>query len=236
MAEKQILTDDISPASKNGVNELIYIGKKSEKILIDYTNTLLTAMNPRTNVQEACVPNPHPCSLDQNQIKQEDKNEFYENIVNCCQRHQCRLENYCKSTNKKTCRFNYPMEICEATHIEFIEIGNSVRAQIFLKRNDTQMNVHNRIICQNWCANVDMQIILDQEAEIAYMVKYATKAEKAGSSLTDLYKTIILNAKEDDYTLTKLRSLMLKTVTGKRDLGQCEVNKKTKFIILYKLL
>ncbi|RNA42068.1 ATP-dependent DNA helicase pif1 [Brachionus plicatilis] len=50
MAEKQILTDDISPASKNGVNELIYIGKKSEKILIDYTNTLLTAMNPRTNL------------------------------------------------------------------------------------------------------------------------------------------------------------------------------------------
>ena len=90
--------------------------------------------------------------------------------------------------------------------------------------------MHNRIICQNWCANVDMQIILDQAAAIAYMVKYATKAEKAGSSLTDLYRTVILNAKEDDNTLTKLRSLMLKTVTGKRDLGQCEVNtiKKSK--------
>lgn len=229
MAEKQILKDDISQTSKNVLNELINVGKISEKIIIDYTNTLLTAMNPRTDIQEACVPNPHPCSLDQNLIKPEDKNEFYESIVNCCQRHQCRLENYCKSSKKETCRFNYPMEISEATHIEFIESGNSVRAQIFLKRNDTNLNMHNRIICQNWCANVDMQIILDQAAAIAYMVKYATKAEKAGSSLTDLYRTVILNAKEDDNTLTKLRSLMLKTVTGKRDLGQCEVNtiKKT---------
>lgn len=225
MAEKQILKDDISQTSKIILKELIENAKKSEKIIIDYTNTLLTAMNRRTDEQEACVPNPHPCSLDQNLIKPEDKNEFYESIVNCCQRHQCRLENYCKSTKKTTCRFNYPMEICEATNIEFIESGNSVRAHIFLKRNDTKMNMHNRIICQNWCANVDMQIKLDQAAAIAYMVKYATKAEKAGSTLTDIYRTVILNANEDDNTLTKLRSLMLKTVTGKRDLGQCEVYK-----------
>lgn len=154
--------------------------KKSEKIIIDYTNTHLTAVNPRTEVIESAVPNPHLCSLDQNLIEPEKENEFYESVVNCCQRHQCRMESYCKSSTKTTCRFNYPMELCTATHIEFIENGNSVKAQIFLKRNDTNMNMHYRLICQNWCANVDMQIILDQAAAIAYMVKYATKAEKAG--------------------------------------------------------
>ena len=43
-----------------------------------------------------------------------------------------------------------------------------------------------------------MQLILDQAAAIAYMVKYASKAEKAGSSLNDLYKSIIMHANEED--------------------------------------
>ena len=85
------------------------------------------------------------------------------------------------------------------------------------------MNSHNRLILENWMANVDMQIILDQAAAVSYMVKYATKAEKAGSSLNDLYKSVIMYAKDEDSKITKLRSLMLKTVFGKRDIGQCEV-------------
>ena len=73
--------------------------------------------------------------------------------------------------------------------------------------------MHNRIICQNWCANVDMQIILDQAAAIAYMVKYATKGEKAGNSLNELLRSVILYAKEDYSPISKLRSLMLKSWT-----------------------
>jgi hypothetical protein len=41
--------------------------------------------------------------------------------------------------------------------------------------------------------------------------------------LNDLYKSVILHTTEDDNPVTKLRALMLKTVSGKRDLGQCEV-------------
>ena len=68
-----------------------------------------------------------------------------------------------------------------------------------------------------------MQIILDQAQAISYMVKYATKVEKTGNSLKDLYKSVIFNSKENDNPNSKLRSLMLKSVAGKRDLGQCEV-------------
>jgi hypothetical protein len=85
------------------------------------------------------------------------------------------------------------------------------------------MNVHNHLIAHNWRGNVDLQIILDQNAAIAYMVKYATKAEKAGSSLLEIYKTVILNAKDTDNPSTKLRSMVLQSVSGKRDIGQCEV-------------
>ena len=55
------------------------------------------------------------------------------------------------------------------------------------------------------------------------MVKYATKAKKAGSSLNYLYKSVIMFSNEEDNTTPKLRSLMLKTVSGKRDLGHCAV-------------
>ena len=41
--------------------------------------------------------------------------------------------------------------------------------------------------------------------------------------MKNLYKSVILYSTDDDNAITKLRSLMLKTVSGKRDLGQCEV-------------
>ena len=206
------------------INELIKVGQLSETIVIDYTNTLITAMNPRTINQDQRVPEPHPCSLDYKLIPKNERDKYYEAICNCCQRHVCKPESgYCKKSAECACRFGYPFELCPASHIEFLESENTVKAQIFLKRNDSFMNMHNRLICENWAGNVDMQIILDQAAAISYMVKYATKAEKAGSSLNDLYKSVVLYAKEDDSATTKLRSLMIKSVSGKRDLGQCEV-------------
>jgi hypothetical protein len=206
------------------LNKVIQEGKLSEIIVIDYTNTLITAMNPRTIIVENEVPNPHPCSLDYNLIPSNEKNSYYESLCNCCQRHVCKPESgYCKKGPECECRFGYPFELCEASHLEFEESENNVKAKIFLKRNDSYMNMHNRLICENWAANVDMQIILDQAAAISYMVKYATKAEKTGNSLNDLFKSVVLYANEDDVPTTKLRLLMIKSVSGKRDLGQCEV-------------
>ena len=80
-----------------------------------------------------------------------------------------------------------------------------------------------RIISENWSTNIDFQIILDQAAAISYMVKYASKAERAGISLNDLYQPVILNSDQNDNPASKLRSVMLKKVSGKLDLGQCEV-------------
>ena len=64
-----------------------------------------------------------------------------------------------------------------------------------------------------------MQLILDQNAAINYMVKYATKSEKAGNSLTQMFKDVIGPAKENDNSHSKLRSIMIKSIAGKRDLG-----------------
>jgi hypothetical protein len=75
------------------------------------------------------------------------------------------------------CRFGYPIDTRDKTVKTFTETKNCVKANIFLKRNDSQMNVHNRLLCQHWRANMDMQIILDISAAINYMVKYAAKCK-----------------------------------------------------------
>ena len=51
--------------------------------------------------------------------------------------------------------------------------------------------MHNRLIGHLWRANDDMQIIFDKHAAVTYMVKYATKDEKAGINVTKLYKDVI---------------------------------------------
>ena len=123
------------------------------------------------------------------------------------------------------CRFGYPFPLETKTRIHFTETEISVRAEIFLKRNDSFMNMHNRSICHCWRGNVDLQIILDQNAAVNYMVKYATKSEKTGKTLKQIYKDIISPCTENDNANSKIRSLMIHSVAGNRDIGQCEVSR-----------
>ena len=48
-------------------------------------------------------------------------------------------------------------------------------------------------------------------------------AEKTSDSLNQVFKSVILLAKEEDNPITKMRSLMLKSISGNRDIGQSEV-------------
>jgi hypothetical protein len=203
------------------LEDLINEGVEAEKIIINYTETLLTANNTRSDqVQEHSIPEPHPCGLRTKDVQNFEKD--YEEIINCCQRHVCRLNGYCKCkkpSQEKQCRFGYPFETCEKTTIVFTKTGNSVRATIVLKRNDPYLNVHIRCTCHFWRGNVDMQIILDYHAAIAYMVKYATKSETAGHSLNQLFKDVVGPSSNDDNPQSKIRSIMIKSIAGKRDLG-----------------
>ena len=87
-------------------------------------------------------------------------------------------------------------------------------------------------MCHYWRGNVDLQIVLDKQAAIAYMVKYATKGEKAGQEFSKLYKDILSASNDNDNPQTKMRSLMLRSIAGKRDLGNYKIFKLIeKFII-----
>jgi hypothetical protein len=70
-----------------------------------------------------------------------------------------------------------------------------------------------------------MQPILDHHAAVNYMVKYATKSEKPGTNFTQVMKDVIGQSTEEDDPQSKIRSVMLKSIGGKRDLGQCEISR-----------
>ena len=55
--------------------------------------------------------------------------------------------------------------------------NGGVRANFLSKRNDPLMNQHCKLHLQSWMVNCNVQIILDEEQVIWYLVKYASKAE-----------------------------------------------------------
>jgi hypothetical protein len=138
---------------------------------------MLSAVNTRSdlgNPFNAEVPVPLPCPTNVSLILNDGAaiDDFHESLANCVQRHVCRPDGYCKSKDGK-CRFHFSFDLANDSRKFFEKIGNtdSVRAKIVLKRNDELMNVHNRSMLGHWCANVDIQIILDHHAAMDYMVK-----------------------------------------------------------------
>ena len=88
------------------LKNLVKFGKESEKRIITYTDTLITVMNPKTQTRSNEIPIPHPYSIDSNKIPIDLKNNHYESLINCCQRHICRPEScYCKKEPMKIADF-----------------------------------------------------------------------------------------------------------------------------------
>lgn len=224
LAEQRIKSSKTE--ATEGMLEVIKIGKEADLQVCSYVDSLLTAVNTRLDMlNDPRVPNPHPCSVDFLDVQDHGYSDDYAQIVNCCQRHICAPSGYCLSKKTGGCRFGFPIAKQDKTEIVFVESGSRVKAEIVIKRNDEFLNVHNPIMCQGWRANVDLQVIVDKEAAINYMVKYASKGEKAGRNLVHLYKSTFDNATSADNPASRLRSLMLRTIATQRDLGQCEITR-----------
>ena len=98
------------------------------------------------------------------------------------------VRNYCFHRRKRrnseeygepVCRFDYILDIQAISSIIFNKLGNgAVRANFVSKQNDPRINQHCKIHLQEWMANCDMQIVLDEEQDNIYLFKYAFKPEK----------------------------------------------------------
>lgn len=142
----------------------------------------------------------------------------------------------------KVCRFGCPHTLHRTTKVAFIEAKDGgVQVNITGRRNDPRLVSHNPAQLFLWGGNCDMQIILDEEQAIRYMVKYATKPEGRSENATDMIKAVLAKRgggdnndeekeasggavaarvleDEDRPAQRQIRQLMLRAV-GERDRG-----------------
>ena len=162
----------------------------------------MSTTNTRTSAEwEAApggIPDLHPSSV--NPLREgSSENESaatddFDGIANCVQRHKCRPKGYCKKKVSAgagvpaafKCRFGYPFPECGQTRLELNELDNGgVKANLVTRRDDGNMNSHNRVLLQNWRANVDIQLLLDWEDAVrTWSSMYPNKKSGASRYLT----------------------------------------------------
>ena len=176
-----------------------------------------------------CEPNVHPCKKRLEDIPEEDLEQDYIDLANSVQRHTKCSSAYCLRTknDKQECRFKFPFGCCEKTHLSFEKVklrggGEKYVPNIVLKRNDPRMNRHQQLQLQSWRANCDIQIILDHNACLNYIAKYASKAEKISDVAKEAFTSVIGNLSGKETSGNIFRKLIIKSV-GERDFSAQEV-------------
>ena len=100
-------------------------GAIAETTTCDYVDKLMSTMNP--NIPDGCawnLPEIHPCKKRYNYVNETEAQEDYVNLLNMVQRHtNCSSAYRLKDHNiVLKCRFGYPFEICEKTHLEYEQL------------------------------------------------------------------------------------------------------------------
>ena len=198
-------------------------GRIAKAKVLAYADWLVTTINDALPTDAWQLPQPHPCAC---QLPNVNRDEDYCDLVNSVQRHTRCSAAYClrrkPGQQEPTCRFKFPREMQDHTEIAFEELPNGkVRATLNTKRNDPRVNPHQRIMLQNWRANVDLQIVIDVEACARYIAKYAAKGEPTSMSAAAIFGSCVAKLSDTANPLTALRSSMLRFV-GERDFSAQE--------------
>ena len=170
-------------------------------------------------------PDCHPCRKRYLEIPDCDIDDDFCDLLNMVQRHTRCSTSYClrkKSTDSEPkCRFNFPMDLCPKTRLEFEQIKTKsdevqYRAKIVTKRNDSRLNNNQRLQLQSWRANCDNQVVIDHYACVEYLTKYAAKGEPSTPILKAAFTTIINNAPSNSNPHRAFKKIVMKTL-GERD-------------------
>lgn len=181
--------------------QLIEQGEKAQTTICNYVDYLMSTQNPcNPDHTDWVKPTLHPCKKHYENVKQEELHGDYKDLLNLVQRHtQCSTA-YCmrkkQQSDSYSCRFGFPKDCCEKTHLEFEEIHTKDgtvkhRVKVVTKRNDTRLSNHQRLQLQGWRANCDIQVIIDYHSCLEYIAKYASKGEKMSSVARDVFTSIL---------------------------------------------
>ena len=204
----------------------IIAGKKAAELACKYVDWLLCTVNPTP--PDDCMwvrPDCRPCQKRYQEIPDCDIDDNFCDLLNMVQRHTRCSTSYClrkKSTDSEPkCRFNFPMDLCPKTRLEFEQIKTKsdevqYRAKIATKRNDSRPNNNQRLQLQSWRANCDIQVVIDHYACVEYLTKYAAKGEPSTPILKAAFTTIINNAPSNSNPHRAFKKIVMKTL-GERD-------------------
>ncbi|CAB4032530.1 ATP-dependent DNA helicase PIF1 [Paramuricea clavata] len=198
--------------------DLIRQGEDAEKLLIQYVDWLVTTFNEELPDENWSVPDPHPSAVRATTVDNRDND--YHRLVNTVERHTRCSPAYCLKQKRvdllAECRFGFPKPLQEETELsrELVVSKNtkSVESELHTKRNDQRLNSHNRVMLENWQANVDLQVIVDEKACARYMAKYAAKGEPRSKSAS---------LQNDDQVSSAFKKAMIQ-VAGDRDMAAQE--------------
>ena len=160
----------------------------------------------------------HPCQKNYNDIKASDND--YIDLLNMIQRHTRCSTSYClrKKGNEKEpkCRFNFPFQHNEKTSLQFELIHSKdntpkYKIQVVTKRNDSRLNSHQRLQLQGWRANCDIQLVVDYQACVEYLTKYAAKSETRPHLLKNTFSAIVHNCQSTANATTMIKKTVMKT-------------------------
>ena len=93
------------------------------------------------------------------------------------------------STEIKYCWFGFPFD--ERTTSGIIRPPGKDFKEFHTKQNDPELNPFNPTFILGWRANIDIRPVLNCEAVIAYVAKYASKGETKSAAYQDMTKAAI---------------------------------------------
>ena len=130
----------------------------------------------------------------------EDTKKELAEMLNRLQRHTYCKPGYCerkkKSTGEKFYRFGFPKENCDTTVLT--KENNNAFPELCTKGNDPLLNSYNAGVILGWRANIDFCPVINKEAVIRYVAKYASKAETTSSSYEKILQEAISCLQDGD--------------------------------------
>ena len=197
----------------------IHEGEEAKISVLKYADWLVTTWNNAIPDDSWCFPDPHPCAVPIHDVQDMD-NDYY-NLVNTVERHTKCSTAYCLCKKHRQqnlhCRFDFPKPTQAHSNITFERLHDqTIRATLTTRRNDPRVNSHNRLLLQNWRANVDIQIIVDVQVCARYIAKYIAKGEPRSRSVSAIFSQAVNTLNDNSTSRSMLRSIMI-CAAGERD-------------------
>ncbi len=209
-------------------NQVILDGHAACQTISFYADWLFSTHNPNPPEDDGWIkPTVHPCQQSDKTI---GDNEDLVNLINTVQRHSRCSTAYCLKKNNSgdlQCRFKFPKQLCNKTHLEFDPINSKVgttsqyKIHVVTERNDSRINNYQEIQLQGWRANCDIQLITSFHDCVEYITKYAAKGEPRSNSFKETFAAVAKTVTDNPSCERILKKIVIKTL-GQRDFSAQE--------------